>query len=523
MKQLQPISIVAPGFSGLNTQDSGVTLSSDFAQVIDNCVIDRYGRLGARKGWEMKTTSGSSELSGSYVQFLMEHINADDTTVVLSGGNNKIFTGGANDNALTNITPAGYSITNNNWRGASLFDHALIVQDGHEPLVYSEGAATTFQTITDYLDTEKGITATQSYGTNYPHDVLAAYGRFWTHDENTVYWSTDIADTTFPAFSGGTSGLLNIAAIVPSNTDNIKAIAAHNNFLIIFCQHNIVIYKGADNPLGDFSLSDVIVGVGCIARDSVQSTGTDILFLSDTGVRSLGRVIQEKSAPMRDLTKNVRDDLVSDISLTRLSDSGFKDVKAVYSEVNAFYLLSFPLSSRVYCLDMRQPLQDGSARVTTWNAFKATAFVRRQNRDLLIGKPNGIGLYKGYQDNGATYRMRYYSQYLDMQSPTTIKILKQIKSTVIGGGNQVFVIKTGFDFGTAYDSYAFTLGDSNYAEYGVAEYGISEYSKGIEIDTIKSSAGGSGNIIQIAFEADIDGKQLSVQKIDIFVKTGRTE
>jgi len=245
--------------------------------------------------------------------------------------------------------------------------------------------------------------------------------------------------------------------------------------------------------------------------------------LSDTGIRSLGRVIQEKSAPMRDLTKNVRDDLVSDIALNRLSDSKFNDVKAVYSEVNAFYLLSFPLSSRIYCLDMRQPLQDGSARVTTWNAFKAPAFVRRQNRDLLIGKPDGIGLYKGYDDNGASYRMRYYSQYLDMQSPTTIKILKQIKSTIIGGGNQTFIIKTGFDFSNSFESYAFTLGDSNYAEFGTAEYGIAEYSKGIEIDTIKSSVGGSGNIIQIAFEADIDGKQLSVQKIDIFVKTGRTE
>ena len=41
------------------------------------------------------------------------------------------------------------------------------------------------------------------------------------------------------------------------------------------------------------------------------------------------------------------------------------------------------------------------------------------------------------------------------------------------------------------------------------------------IDTIKSSVGGSGNVIQIGFEADVNGSELSVQALDCFVKTGR--
>jgi len=60
-------------------------------------------------------------------------------------------------------------------------------------------------------------------------------------------------------------------------------------------------------------------------------------------------------------------------------------------------------------------------------------------------------------------------------------------------------------------------------EYGVAEYNTSaEYAIGVVLDSIKSSVGGSGNVIQIGFEADVDGDALSVQKLDIFVKTGRT-
>lgn len=515
MKQLQTLSVVAPGFYGLNTQESGITLSPNFAQLTDNVVIDKYGRLGSRKGWQMRTDSGVTQLAGATIDFLMEHVNADNTAVTLSGGNSLLFKNGADSNSLTDITPALYTVTANNWKGASLYDHAMIVQESHEPIIYTESASPAAQTMTDYT----GVT--QSYGSSFPRDVMAAYGRFWAHDGATVYWSTDIADVTFPAFNGGTSGTLNISSVLPNNVDTIVALAAHNGFLIIFCERNIVIYAGAENPIGNFSLSDIIAGVGCIARDSVQSTGNDLIFLSDTGVRSLGRLIQEKSLPMRDLTKNVRDDLIKDINQERTNVGNLNGVKTVYSEINAFYLLSFPSTSTVYCLDMRQALEDGSSRVTQWYSYQATSFLRRRNRELMIGKVNGIGRYFGYTDNGSAYRLRYFSHYLDMGVPTTNKILKQISATVIGGSNQSFSIKTNFDYRETPRSYPFTIVSGVVSEYGVSEYNVAEFTVGIVLDAIKASVGGSGNTIQIGFEADVNGSELSVQKIDMFVKTGR--
>ncbi len=515
MKELQSLSVVSPGFFGLNTQESGITLSPNFAQLTDNVVIDKFGRLGSRKGWAMKTTTGVDTLAGATVDFMMEHVNADNSSVILSGSVNKIFKDGV-DAVLTDVTPAGYTISADGWKGASLNDKSMLCQEGHEPLIYSEAASPATKTLAVHTST------TASFGTSYPRDVIAAYGRFWAHDGKTIYWSTDIADTAFPAFAAGSSGSLNIASVLPNNVDTIVALASHNGFLIIFCEDNIVIYKGAENVLDAFSLSDVITGVGCVARDSLAYTGGDLIFLSDTGVRSLGRVIQEKSLPMRDLTKNVRDDLLKDITQERVTNSGLSKVKAVYSEIYAFYLISFPATSTIYCLDMRQPLEDGSARITQWNAYQATSLLRMRDRRLLVGKTNGIGLYSGNSDNGSSFRLRYFSHYLDMQSPTQLKILKQIKATVIGGSNQSFIIKAGFDFSAATRSYPFTIIDSAVAEFGIAEYGISEYSFGINLDSIKSSVGGSGNVIQIGFEADVNGSELSVQKLDIFVKTGRT-
>jgi len=48
---LQIASISAPGFFGLNTQDSPLDLAAGFALVATNCIIDQYGRIGSHKGW----------------------------------------------------------------------------------------------------------------------------------------------------------------------------------------------------------------------------------------------------------------------------------------------------------------------------------------------------------------------------------------------------------------------------------------------------------------------------------------
>ena len=110
----------------------------------------------------------------------------------------------------------------------------------------------------------------------------------------------------------------------------------------MFLRNSIVIF--ADNTgsasfdPAQLRLVEVINRVGCVARDSIQNTGSDIIFLSEDGLRSLGRVIQEKSLPMRDLSANVRDDLVHDVRGHPL-----KDIKSIYSEDNAFYLLLLPL------------------------------------------------------------------------------------------------------------------------------------------------------------------------------------
>jgi hypothetical protein len=63
---LQSYSLSAPGFYGLNTEDSPLSLESGFALVATNVILDQYGRIGARKGWT-RVNSSSGNLGANDV------------------------------------------------------------------------------------------------------------------------------------------------------------------------------------------------------------------------------------------------------------------------------------------------------------------------------------------------------------------------------------------------------------------------------------------------------------------------
>jgi hypothetical protein len=533
---LQTSSIAAPGFYGLNLQESSITLSSGFALKAQNCVIDRYGRIGARRGWTPLNAT-NTDLGSNPIEAMMEVVDGGSNTII-SAGNNKLFTGRSTltQRLVRNADNSGnatYTITGNNWQMAAMpygdvndfQPHAYLAQAAHPMLVWHElpvsggdphdhdSGTFGFQQVGDVGT----LPSNHSTSTFKPNAVFSGFGRIWVGnivgDTQTVYFSDLLRGTDFTT---GSAGYLNLQEVFP-NGDNIVAISGHNGFLVIFGRNNIAIYA---NPIDTSSLvlQDVIYNVGCIARDSIQNIGTDILFLSDSGVRSLARIIQEKSLPMNDLSKNVRDDLMLNVSF----EEDLSKIKSIYYEKDAFYLLSLPTSKFVYCLDTRTRLQDNSCRVTIWDNLDPKSFCITQTKELLIGKPSYIGKYSGYSDNETAYRMQYYTNYFDFDASTALKILKKIGWVLIGGTNQAIAIKWGFDYSESYRAETYILDAGRIYEYNIGEYNIAEYSSGIAIDRFNINAGGQGTVMQLGLEADINGFALSIQKIDVAVKAGKT-
>jgi len=551
-KQLLTTTISAPGFLGINTQESSVDLASGYALEAFNCVIDKFGRIGARKGYQYKHTS-NVDLGSNNVEFLFE---IPETGDVLVGGNNKLFVLASGASTLTTSTVRNdtnsaditYNITGNDWSASSIVygegpdisPHAYVCQSSHEPLVFHKLGASHghsgsygFNKLSDCGTVPTVYTTPSDFK---PNVVLGAYGRTWwadiTGDEQTVYFSALLDGSNL---STGDSGYLSLVDVFP-NGDQIVGLAAHNGFLIIFGRRNIAIYS---NPIDvtSLTLADLITNVGCIARDSIVNTGTDVMFLSDTGVRSIARVIQEKSAPINDISFNIRDDLVQYVEsqgTTKIK------IKAAYYPRDAFYILSIPNSTYVFCFDLRARLENGAARATIWDSIKPTALHTTYSGVLLLGKAGYVAEYKNYLDgveedgtttNATTYKLSYYTNHFDLGAPTSLKFLKKANFTVIGGVGQNVFVKYGFDYVASYKSLPKKLSAGSVSEYNnednLYEYNdtvapIAEYSSGLLLEEVRSNLGGSGSIIQLGFEADIDQNPLSIQKIDVYVKTGKT-
>jgi hypothetical protein len=513
---LQVNTLAAPGFFGLNTQDSPLDLSLGFALTATNCVIDQYGRVGARKGWT-KVNSSSGNLGANSVSVIHELVQSDGTLTVLFAGNNKLFKLDSG-NAVVELTYGGGgtapTITENNWQCASLNGITYFFQIGYTPLIYDPAVSTT---------TYRRVSEKTGYAGTVPQAniCLSAYGRLWLADTATDKQTITFSDLLAGhIYTGGSSGTLNINQVWPNGPDEITGLAAHNNFLFIFGKRQILVYQNANNP-SNISLYDTVGGIGCIARDSIQNTNTDVVFLSNSGVRSVLRTIQEKSAPFRDLSKNVRNDIMQ-----VAAGEPSVNIKAVYSERDALYLLAFPTGRQTYAFDTRAQLEDGAYRATVWTDIEPTAFLSRRNGDLLLGKTGYIGKYNGYLDDTATYRFQYFTNQSDLGDPNITSILKKIGVIVIGGSNQFMTIKWSFDFTGNFLSQNVQIPTQGVSEYGIAEYGtngvpVAQYSNGIAMQTLFAQCSGSGRIVQTGYEADINGAALSIQKIEIVTKNGR--
>jgi hypothetical protein len=540
-KQLIVNSVSAPGFLGLNTQDPSLEISNGFAGIALNCVIDKFGRVGARQGYQNINTS-SGDLGANEITVIHELIEIDGTLTVLFFGNGKLFKLGlATAGAVAEYNIAEYGSNGSpvaeytsgvaalgtvveltyggggtapvfnagNWQAASLNGIVYFFQINNDPIIYDPAVSTS---------TYRRVSEKSGYVGTVPNAnvAISAYGRIWA--ANTITNNTTVSFSDLLSghvWSTGTAGSLDVSRVWSNGADEIMGLAAHNGFLFIFGRRQILVYANATTP-STMTLADTISSVGCIARDTIQNTGKDVVFLSGSGLRSVLRTVQEKSAPLGDLSKNIRNDFLATIA----SESDTQ-LRSVYSEQNGFYLLTCPSSEKVFCFDTKTTLEDGSYRVTTWDSIAPQSFCARRNGDLLIGQTGFVTKYTGYQDNTSSYRMEYYTNNADLGKDGLTSIIKKVKVLVVGGSNQAVSIFWGYDFSSSYQSQTVSIPTQAVSEYGIGEYNIAEYAAGITLQELTAYGSGTGKIVQTGFEVDINGFPISFQKIEIQTKTGK--
>jgi len=312
--------------------------------------------------------------------------------------------------------------------------------------------------------------------------AIAAFGRLFICDSfnegSKIYWSDLLLGF---AWTGGTSGSIDLTNLWPSGQDNVQALIVHNGYLVVFGAHSILVLSGADdNPGSNIALHDSISGVGVspYAKRTVASVGGDTFFLSQEGLQSLGRVIQEKSFPLINLSRNIQTELLD--AVDQETTRGF------YDPSRQNYLLMLDDGSKVYCFDTSAPLDGGALRVSVWNTdgtptqmMSHASWDKKYDIVFTLHKDSTQGIqYLDSDTSGHATRDSFDVTYethpnyfgdLDM-----FKLPKGVISIIETSGTDSAVditVGLSLDYKDSYDMKTVTLGDAGFQRFETAAKG----------------------------------------------------
>lgn len=551
---LQYLPLENLGVNGLNTQANPSALDPSWLTKADNIVIRESGKIGFRKGLKQQILKHSSNKP---IGAIIEHtynVGATATTKTLCAVDNKLFTVNLNDPDTSAFVDSGLTgITGDDWQMVEFNNKTYCLQTGSSPVEYDQGAWT------------KTTNKPSSLTTFDPSCGMGHYGRMWvggiTGNNDVLYYSDTLLGDTW---TGGNSGFIDLKTVWGS--DEIVAIAPFYGKIAIFGKHSIVIYSNPWAATGanygtisaaSMELDEVIRGVGCVSRDSVQAVGDDLFFLSDTGLRSLARTTEKENLPLQDLSLNIKDSIIRTIQRS-------PNAKGVYVENEGVYILSFVDIGETYVFDIKSLMQTGSARITTWTFDKVgsrqpSCLAYTASRGLVVGQNSGsISTYEGYFDSvidsvsgsgtpvrtNHAYTTNLATIWIDLGQSTVSSILKKLKATFDGGkgttisvkwykdfdrqgsaahpiqlkavttttpslfGTALWSCNTNFDYGTPDQPTTCTTDIANYAPVlGMKEYNV--------------PLSGSAKHLKLEITAPTNGFEVSLQNLTLLTKQGR--
>ena len=512
MADLIPLTAAAPGFLGLNKQQSGDVLPMGWATKADHLVIDSVGRLAKRKGSQEQS---AGTLSG--VDIAVHHVYLDKSggEVRILAQGNKIYSQSGVGGTFTDISGTITPPSADNWKFQNFNGKVVGWQNNHTPIVMS--------TIGGSFSDIVASTGTLPTG----NTVLAAWGRLWVLDEDTLYYSDLLLEGNW---AGGTAGSTLLTNVWPKGVDTPVALAEFNGHLVIFGKESIVIFAGPTDPVSAFSnfaKVEGIAGTGCASRDTVQNIGRDLVWISEGGVRTLGRVIQEKSMPSEDAAPHIRDYIV-----LLLSQSSDLIMKSAYSPNHGAYIVSFATTTLVF--DLRQRLETGGFRVTEWPGSWRAYASDLNGSVLFTDAGSGQTLrYQGELDNvptagegGDNITFDYEGPWSDFSTEarevgTNLKILKRVKLYLFGGAGTTLTFKWAVDYNEQFNAATLSVPTGTGGLWGSGVWGTDVWGAGLSFKELGSNISKSGRVTKFGVTGTVGCVEIALNRIDLFSKLGK--
>ena len=445
-KQLSYQPLPNFGINGLNLQANPSTLDPTWLTDADNIVLRESGRISFRKGLKQKVVP-----SGTAIGSMIEH-NDQGTNKIFASHGTSIYT--IDFTSPDAAFPTGdddtkHTVANSSgdWQFVNFNDRLHCFHAGVVPQRY-DGSLGSGSKWTAHATDPASISTLFD-----PLCGMGYYGRIWcggVAEANDVVYYSNLLDGD--DWTGGDTGLIDLSKVW--DNDEIVALAPFYGKLVIFGKNNIVVYNSPET-VGSLAVDEVIRGIGCVSRDSVQAIGDDLVFLSKTGLRSLARTTEKDKLPLTDLSVNIKDTLIRNIGNST-------NVKSVYVESEGIYIMSFVDENINYVFDFKHITPNQVPRVTTWifsNDREPASMAYTELYGLLVGQQDGsLAGYEGYYDidlawvdGAASYTNTSFSSdissaWINLGQSVSSTILKRMLLVLEGGSGATMGLKWYKDF-----------------------------------------------------------------------------
>jgi len=517
---LVPIRYRSPGSLGLVTDEEGSAIDPAWAVVLTNAVISKANRVTARDGWNMLTSSPHSDDTEALYEFVEDSSN----TFIISAAGLKLYSGTATLTDRTGAAPATQTApTANDWQFVTLADCCIGFQESHEPILFEPDSAAGTPSIATQAADFEDISNTTGYAGSAPQGdaAIATHGRIFAFDstKRTIQWCALLQPQVWTGAGTGSIGLDNIW---PIGTDIGVALVEWNDFLVVFGERSVLLFTGLNDPATNLTIAatttasgqaDAIASDGLVARDAVVSVGTDLVFMSRSGLRSLSRALVGDNLPFSSLAPHIQ------LQLTEEIDTAIGNGDPIRIEYHR------PLSAIVarigdnyWYFDVRTL---GQIRASKWEGIDWKSAKSIQGV-LYLGQNGGVADYSTNQDDTASYTFKY-------QSPW-IPITGQANRTLIGKEAHIYYESDvdrviNLDWSWDYTGQSFNdsqvLDTTDAAEWGTGEWGEDEWGTNPTLSVLTHDLAGEGSLLQFCSSTIIDGGTFGIQQIEIFGKLGK--
>lgn len=516
---LFPVRLRSPGVRGLVTDQESETQNHQWATTLRNAVINSSNRIAARNGWTMVTTSGNHS---DDTEALYEFVEDDDTVYIVSAADDKIYSGTVTLVDRSNLGTAVFTTpTAADWQFVTLNGMCFGFQANHDPIIWEPSSTNLVGQSDDFEDLHEatGYTGTAPNG----NAAISTHGRIFAFDDGhqVIKWCVLLNPVDWSSAGAGAVDLRNIW---PGGGDIGVALVEWNDFLVVFGERSVLVFSGLDDPNEQFSLAggasdtsdgqkDTLTGDGLVSRDAVVSVGTQLIYLSRSGLRSLSRALVGENLPLTTIAPQIQLKLTVDIEAAL--NAGLS-IKMVYHRPLSAIIAK--IGSKYWYFDVRDP---NLVRASQWDSigWLSAASV---GGALYLGQNDGVASYSSFTDGTASYLWEYRSPWVPLTGEhSRTFIAKSVQGFYESDLAQTITLDWAFDYTSSRFTENAALDVGQASEWGEAEFGIGEWGTSGTLIRQDYEASGDGSIIQFGIRTTINGGNFAVQEVDFFGKVGR--